>query len=144
MELGFALLGRIVLFLKEVACSVGGRLIDNHCVWPQKDTTTGRTDNIFGFLAFGGFPQTYLGEMDKAVVTATAGVGSLGGTDFDFAIPLGNTMYAAGFADTDQFWLVLAVGYSYLIQHFDWVVGNHAVKHVLDFIGAGTLMGYDE
>ena len=53
-------------------------------------------------------------------------------------------MYVSGLTYTDKLWFVCIVCRTDFVEHFDRILFNHSVKHILDFVRAGPLMRDDE
>ena len=82
--------------------------------------------------------------MHKVVVAAATSVRTFGSTNLNLAVALRHSVGRAGLADTDHLRLVLIVGLAERVKHLNRVILNHAVEHILDFIGGRTLVSDDE
>ncbi len=46
--------------MEEIADAISGAFVDDHGIWPIKDTGTCGANHVFGLISFGGLPESDL------------------------------------------------------------------------------------
>ena len=82
--------------------------------------------------------------MDERIVTTTAGVRGLRGTDGDSCVALRHKLCQGRTLDTHKFILLLGIDIADFMEHGYGVFLNHLLEHAFNLSGTFIVVGYDK